>query len=249
MKMRALLILALAAPLAAHAEPELKGSPTELEAYLEGPKQKVTIQGTAETKVPAERATVRLLIKTEDDSLSDSLKKNQKVRGEIADEIEKAGIRAGAIHGARFASTPQRGWLTDKIRNYTVENEIQIAVTNEVEYQAVAAVLDDHKEAAFGGVKFEVQRPLDHKRNALRDACTAVSEKAKVFEETLGVKLKPVTFTENTSGPGQPVPYAAGMKASANIAQVYDEYSPGPSQFDELVFNATVTVTYEVVTP
>ena len=58
-------VVALLTLARASAEPELKGSPAELTGYLAGLAKLVTVAGEAEIKVPADRATVSLRVRTE----------------------------------------------------------------------------------------------------------------------------------------------------------------------------------------
>src|SRR5580698_8194282 len=60
-----------------HADPELRGSPYELEKFLSGVPKLVTITGESEIKLPADRAVVTLEISTESKYLQDALKSNQ----------------------------------------------------------------------------------------------------------------------------------------------------------------------------
>jgi len=59
-----------------NAEPELKGSPTELALYLAGLPKTVAVTGESEVKVQADRAVVSLKVTTENRSLQDALRLN-----------------------------------------------------------------------------------------------------------------------------------------------------------------------------
>src|SRR5690242_12996660 len=54
-----------------HAEPELKGTPSELGNYLNTIPKTVLVTGEAEVKVPADRALVTLRVRTENHSLQE----------------------------------------------------------------------------------------------------------------------------------------------------------------------------------
>ena len=81
-KIAALLICGLVS-FQLHAEPELRGSPYELEKFLSGVPKMVSITGESEIKLPADRAVVMLEISTESKYLQDALKSNQVVRAKL----------------------------------------------------------------------------------------------------------------------------------------------------------------------
>jgi uncharacterized protein YggE len=89
MKIHILLsIVAMSLTVTARAEPELKGTPSELSRYLkdvpmrEAPRI-VSITGEAEVRVPAEQAVVTLKVTTENKSLHEALRLNQEARGKV----------------------------------------------------------------------------------------------------------------------------------------------------------------------
>src|SRR6266446_10379175 len=61
------------------AEPEVKGSPAELTAYLAGVPKLVSISGEAELKLPADRALISLKVVTENKSLQEASRANPAV--------------------------------------------------------------------------------------------------------------------------------------------------------------------------
>ena len=63
-------LLLLLLPVAAHSQPELKGSPEELRHFLHPTERTVSIQGQAEEKAYSDQAIISLVITTEDRLLS-----------------------------------------------------------------------------------------------------------------------------------------------------------------------------------
>src|ERR1041385_4920668 len=92
------------------AEPELKGSPAELAAYLAGLPKIVSVAGEAEVKVPADRASLMLKVTTESKSLQDALRANQEVRAKMISLLIERGIAPEKVQSSRFSSTPKH-WV------------------------------------------------------------------------------------------------------------------------------------------
>src|SRR5258706_10016316 len=113
--MRKILFLFLVAACPAiYAEPELKGSPNELENYFNRIPKTVVVSGESEIKVPADKAIVNLGVTTENKSLKEALRLNQQVRTNILPALKNTGIPLERIQQSKFSSTPRFGMFGDK---------------------------------------------------------------------------------------------------------------------------------------
>jgi uncharacterized protein YggE len=140
----ALLILFCAALV--FAEPEIKGTPSELSNYLKEIPKHVTLSGKSEVKVQADQAVVEISVKTEDDSLETALKQNQNLRAKIVKSLKNAGIPADKIAASRFSSTPQYGFFGKRPSSYEVANLMKITISDEKGFQEVAKIVDTYRE-------------------------------------------------------------------------------------------------------
>ena len=179
------LLVSLARP--ALAEPELKGSPSELAEYLKNVPKTVTVTGESEVKVEADKATVSLRVRTENKSFQESLRLNQGVRSKVIAFLNERGVMPDKIQAAKLSSMPKYGVFSDKIKTYTVENVLKITVRDEKEFQAVASAADGWPEVHYDGAEFEHSNKQEMKMKALRQACENASARKKVFEDALGV--------------------------------------------------------------
>lgn len=231
------------------AEPEIKGTPKELAAWLDGVAKPVTFSGEAEIKAPADQATVRLIVHTESKGLEDALRKNQEIRGKIVAELKKNGIPADAVEVSKFSSTPKFGFFGDKAKSYTVENFVTIRVQKESEFQSVAAIVDAWPEVRYDGIQFEQTAKEAFKLKALKQACDRALEKKALFEQALGVRLRPRTFSESatqtpvSATPRKDLELISGL-SSASFSRTPVE--AGPASFGEVIFKASVTVEFIV---
>ena len=259
LKFIALTFLSLVA-VGGHAEPELKGSPAELSAYLVSVPKTVSIAGESELKVPADRALISLNIVTENKSLQDASRANQELRARILHTLEERGLPPERIKASKFSSTPKYGVFKEKAKSYRIESIIQITAHDEKEFQAVASIVDSLAEVRYESVAFEHSDKDGLKIKALTQAIEKANARKKLYEEKLGVKLMPKSFYEGGLVPiPQPLrgDYVAGKSVyPASVTSLPGRAAaPGfdgvaveemSASFNELVFTARVTVEYTV---
>src|SRR5262245_52067610 len=178
------------------AEPELKGSPAELAAYLSGLPRIVSVAGESEVKVPADRASLMLKVTTESKSLTDALRLNQEVRTKMTAALKERGIAADKVQSSRFSSTPKHWVFSDKARSYRIENVVKVSVQDDQEFNAAAQLMDRFPEVQYTGVEFEHSDKEGLKKKALAEALDNATERKRVFEERLGVRLLPRSFSQ-----------------------------------------------------
>lgn len=238
------------------AEPELKGTATELAKYLREVPKTTTLSGTAEVRVPAHRAVVNLKLTSEDRSLQEALRTNHQLRRTVSDQLKKRGIPEERIAAAKFSSTPRPGIFTEKARSFKIENLIRVTVMDESEFNGIAAVVDAASEVQFAGVEFEYADKEASKEKALAQACDKVNLKKSLYEEKFGVRLVPVSFREgdvfasdaaardaySRKGVGY---FSAGVSEPSSVGVPVPAADSG--SFGEIIYTARVAVEYSVV--
>ncbi len=267
--MKLLMILStmfLTALQALSAEPEIKGSPTELANYLSGLPQAVLVTGEGEIKLPADRAVISLKVTTENKSLAEALRANDEVRGRVASYLKERGLGPERIKAAKFSSTPKYGVFSEKVKGHRVENLIKVTAHDDKEFQSVAGVPDKFSEVIYTGVEFEQSNKDSLKMQATVQACNDAEERKKVFEKQLGIKLVPRRFFERGgiepnynamfqaqggSPPSTTIssPFAHSLQRPTRLPGYGDAVpvaapAESVSEFGELVFKVYVTVEY-----
>jgi len=242
----------------ANAQPELKGTANDLAQYLNNVPRTVAVTGEAELKKTADRALLFLRVVTENKSLQEASRVNQEIRSKMLRTLAERGMPADRVQASKFSSTPKYGMFGEKAKSYRVENVIKIAANDEKEFQAVAGLVDALPEVRYDGIEFEHSNKEEMKQKALEQAIDKATEKKRLYETKLGVKLTPKGFAEAN----------AGVLAMAEARKVYGSVSyraksegvtslPGPvgdpgdggampNSFAELVYKAQVTVEYAV---
>jgi len=248
---------------AASAEPEIKGTVSELSNFITTVPKTVMVTGEAEVRVPARRAVVSLKVVTENKSLQAAMRANLELRNKLTDYLKKQGISDENITASKFSSTPKFGMFSDKAKSYQVENEVRVSVQDENEFQAAAGVVDKWSEVQFDGVEFQYADKEAQKQNAIAKACDNARERKKIYEDKLGLKLEPVAFNEGQFGARNLVPriqpnsaaplaynwylgqtvLAAGLPASSADVGTTEL----TTSFGEMVYTARVAVQYTVM--
>lgn len=240
-----------------HAEPELKGTATELAAYLAGVPQTASLTGEAELKVPADRAALALKVVTESRSLLDASRANQEIRARMLRTLAQQGVPNERVKASRFSSTPRYGAFREKAKSYRVENVVRITAHDEQEFQTVAQLVDGIAEVRYDSVEFEHSDKDALKARVLAQAIDKVSERKQLYEARLGVRLVPKRFQEGVAPPPPPMPAAFAIQKALTSTGAAPGPSPGwagevqgdsewPTSFAELVYRAQVTVEYAV---
>jgi uncharacterized protein YggE len=251
-----ILVLASLTTAGLSAEPELRGSPTDLTGYLAGLPRMVSVTGESEVKLPADRAMATLKISTENKSLQEALRLNQELRGKLIAALKELGLAADQIQAARFASTQKHGVFTEKAKSYRLDSFLKVTVRDEKEFQAVAGTVDRWAELHFLGIEFEHSNKEALKAKAVDQACDNAAERKKAFEDKLGVKLVAKRFSGGIVPPLVPAKQGYGSGYASSLSVVRESASPSPadgnaieeagSLFGELIYTARITVEYAV---
>jgi len=123
------------------AEPEVKGTPVELTAYLTGIPRLVSVTGEAEVRIPAKRALLTLTVITEYRSLQEALRANADLRAKVTSHLKQQGIPADRVQSSKFSSTPKFGIFGEKAKSYRVENLMRVSVQDEKELRSAASAV------------------------------------------------------------------------------------------------------------
>jgi uncharacterized protein YggE len=245
MRLQTVFSLLLISTFPLFAEVQLNGNPQELTAHLSTIPETVVIEGKAERKLPADRAVIQLKVSTENKSMDAALSANRLLREEITTKLLAAGLTTNRIQAAQFSSTPESGFFSDKVRSYKVQNAMKATVVNEAEFRAVAALVDAHNEITYANTEFELSTKKEVEQQLLAEACQDATTKKAIYETGLNVTLTPVRFQNGTVHLFQPRARMQKM-ASFSVAEVSDVSTAPPVQFDEMVFDASITVEYRL---
>lgn len=238
-------------------EPEPKGTPSELTAYLRGLQRSIILtELTGESKVEAQadKVIVEISINTENSSLETCLKSNQETSETIISELIEAGIPADKINAESFSSTPRYGPSGNKPSKYKARNLVKITVTSKVDFQEIAKIVDGYSEVEYLGLTFKHSKENDFKKQAADQATDDLMKKKAEYEKRFNVTLALRSFSEQITVPQAPQTYDYDKKASSDgISPRSGEKSKSAAlteetafPFCELVFTAKVSGEFEL---
>lgn len=239
------------------AAPELKGNPEDLRGFLHPHSRMVSISEKAEETAYSDIALVHLVVTTEKDLLSKSLKANTDLRQTMTQQLMGSGIAADQINTSKFSSSPQYGWFGKKPDSHKVVNRMVVRITSEQHLQLIADMSDKHEEVVVSDTTFEHSQEDVFKARVKKQALQKVMLQKAFYETALGIKLKPVAFRDSP----MPLLPTAGAQMVEEVMIVdkreSDSYmmsktrsAPEPvhrsNSFDEVKYGAQVTVEFEV---
>ena len=238
--------------------PELKGRPEELKKFLHPNEIIVSVSASAEETAYSDKATINLIVTTEKDSLSESMKSNSSLREIIRTYLIERGVKDEKINNSKFSSSPQYGWFGKKPTSYKIVNRVAIVIVDESHLQDLAELSDRYEEIVLSGVTYEHSKNEEFSLKVKEQALAKIMNKKAYYEKSLGMVLTPVKFYENhvdleaTEGAGMlEEVVVTGIRAdkSEYSSRKVNYSPPRNSSFDEVKYSANITVDFRVSSP
>lgn len=236
-------------PVLGVAAPELSGSPGELSHYLLDQKKIINVHGEAELKIETDTAIVAITVKTKANRLERALEQNETIRNDLRQTLLQTGIGKENIKASKFSSTPNYSWYKDKPSSYEVNNEVKISIHNETQLQAIAKLVDEHKEVFLGATEHLDSNEQQNKLKVLETALENIQDKRELYEKKLGMQLKPVRISNQNIYREIHQPRARVLKQQLNAISAAPESMDAGStsrSFDSVVYKAHTTVEFLV---
>ncbi|UTW46322.1 SIMPL domain-containing protein [bacterium SCSIO 12696] len=229
---------------------ELKGTPEELKRYFYPNKVTVTLHGYAERVVQSDTATVSIIVSTEAKEMRGALAENSRIRQQVIATLVNSGIAKNDIQTASFSTSPEIGYFSKRPTSYNSVNKINVAVTTEQQFSAVASLVDEFKSVSLGEIKYKHSKKKELNRELVSEALADVIAKKVIYEEQLGIKLKVYDIGSLTNrnryesdGIDEEI-VVTGLRRSS-----YSQKSstPEPLSFGELNYSTHRSVTFEII--
>lgn len=260
MKWMLTMLVAACVARGAGAAPTMSGTADEIAAQLKAMPGRITLRGECERKVEADCANVVVLISNSEKSLRPALQKNQATRAEILAALERDGIPTGRVHMTRFSSAPRTGFFSGKAKAFDIESRMLVEATSEKDILAVASFMEGRTDVALVSISFENTQQEAIGKEVLSRALSRVDELKSVYEKQLGARLvvravgpqdhgRPVEPALRRHTVGKEVSGMAQALSSPELGAVIhalEQAPPDLSQFDQVVYRATVDVTFDV---
>ncbi len=176
------------------AQTKLEGTSDELSQFLNGVTKTAVIQGQAKIKAQADNIILHLSVKSEDKLLETAITKNESMRNQLARKLQKVGIEKDKIAMSSFSWVPEEGYWSDK---YKLDNIVNVIIDHTNQFQHIAAIVDQYKDIEYRGMSMEHTESETFKLNALTQACKNAQLQKVIYEESLGIKLTPISFSRS----------------------------------------------------
>ena len=252
-------LLAIIFAATVHSAPELKGNPDELKRFLYPDSTRVTITETAKEKAYSDKAIINLVIETEEDKMSDAIRKNTELRLKVSKLLTEAEISPDNIKTSKFSTSPQFGWFGDEPDSYQIINRMAVSIFREKHFYLLASFSDSYKEISLSTKEFEHTQKEKFEASVKKKALEKVMAQKAFYETQLGLVLKPVAFRDFDvvqSGTRSArdletkiVVTGSRIKRSRAKSSSYAEevQASVPQTFDEVEYKATISVEFEVL--
>jgi uncharacterized protein YggE len=240
----------IAAP--ASAEPELKGSPAELQRFLRTASHSVTLEGHAKQTVQADVGHVIVIVHTQGKDLTGAIIANGQRREALAKSLLSQGIDPKAIRTEKFSTSPQFGWFGKTPTSYEVVNRLNVDVADERQVTIVTAAANGSPDLSIGVISFEYSKQRELEEQVRRAAFDDALAKKSFYEQRLGAKLVPSDFSFSDLS-ARSTPGAAALEeivVTGSRRSASDSYNsntaPTPPSFDEKEYEVTASVTFAI---
>jgi len=247
MKIYPFFMLLFVVPQLCMAEPEIKGTPSELTQYLKELPQTVEMRGEASLELQSDNGIIQISVTTKNSSLEKSLKENQSIRNDIFGQLISGGIKKESIKGSKYSSTPEYGMWSDKPKEYRIDNIVKISIEKEADFQLIGKIVDANKRVQYLGIEFQHEDKESIKRQLTKLVLANLESKVKIYENALKVKLRPKSFIENISLAPEPITVTKRLLSKkAAISSFSKSESYVDTSYDSTKFYGTITVEYYI---
>jgi len=233
------------------AEPELKGTATELRQFLRTGNREVMLTGYSKQTVQADVGHVTVVVHAQAKDLTAAIAANMQRRETMTQALLSQGIDAKAIHAQKFSSSPQFGWFGKTPSSFEVNNKLTVDVSDERQLMIVTATGTNPPDLTIGEIKFEYSKQRELEEQARRAAFDDALAKKAFYEQRLGATLRPVSFqfsdlSARGVGGGQLEEIVVTGMRRNSLGASPSEADYAPPGFDEQKYEVSVTVTFAV---
>src|SRR4051794_35023205 len=190
----------------------------------EAPSPTISVTGEASVSVPPDVAQIDAGVSTEAKTAREASEANNAAMGKVLLALKGAGVEEKDFQTSRLALQPQYApnrTGPGAVVGYRASNRVTIKVRDLTKIAATIDLLVAAGANELGGINFMVSTASKLLDEAREQAIADARRKAEIYAKTAGVTLgSPVSIAEEgTPGPAPFRKMAAGMTASAPVAQ------------------------------
>jgi uncharacterized protein YggE len=185
----------------ASAEVTLQGSPEETKAYLSKTQTQVTLKGRASSVVEAGEIKAHVAVLSDAPTPGTVLALHEDQKKMLLAKLQAIGIQRGQVTVPKFATlTPRYGTSGDQAIGHRAESTLTIELSDQKQYVDLLGVLDKAREARLDHLSYDHAQLTNLQKQILTNALKKVMTRKEIYEQSLGVTLRPVSFNEEDMG-------------------------------------------------
>jgi uncharacterized protein YggE len=163
----------------------------------------VSVAGTGEVKLPADRATLRLSVQAQAPTGAEaSAQLEQRVRA-VTDSLRRVGVAADSVRPSSIVVSAS-GEMPINVRRpneYTARVELRVPVSRLADMHAIIGAAFAAGATALVGATFESSRAEEARTTALRQAFANARQSAEVLASASGRRLGEIVNMGTAVGP------------------------------------------------
>lgn len=243
-----LLSMTILLSVAAAAEPELKGTPSQLRQHLHSLPGQVVLKAYTERRVSADQAIVSLRITTSHRHLQAAMDANNSQRQQILQELQAVGLDVHAAGTSSFASTPIDSWLGN-VKEYKVASNLRLPIDSDKHLRQIAGLVDTLESVSLGSIEYQLSSQEALKLELLEEAFSKLQQQEEIYEQSLHVQLLPRTVQHQTQQrkPDTAFDEPIITTTSGGMVKVQPAMPPSHTSFQQVLISVTVTTTFDLL--
>jgi uncharacterized protein YggE len=198
MKPVVFLIMFLSLQCLTFAEVTVQGQPDDARAFLLKGEARVTLHGQASTTIEATEVHASVQVTGEGANYSAAIDSHEDQKEKLIKRLEAVGIPRGQVKAPKFATVNSKiSAGSGSVIGYTAEGILVILLQEQKQYVELLGILDQVRQAKLVDLTYNHTLLTDIHKQILANACKSVMNRKEVYEQNLGVTLRPISFTED----------------------------------------------------
>jgi len=174
----------------------IEGSPDEATAFLLKGEPRVSLRGSASTVVEATTVNLSIIITADAPTSAMAAGLIDQKTTELLDKLKAAGIERGQMKVPKFTTITPRYGNSENVKGYSASSSLTAELSEQKQYLDLIAVTDRISGVSIADLQYDHSQLANIHKTILANACKRVLTRKEIYEQNLGVTLRPISFTE-----------------------------------------------------
>ncbi|WP_077621646.1 SIMPL domain-containing protein [Sediminibacillus massiliensis] len=170
-----------------------------MRAQEKDPPGKMRMEGSAQTLLQVDIATLQLGVLTVGDELTQVRLENSEQTGQVIQSLLNLGIEEANIQTAAYHIHPVYDFVDNiqVFRGYEVTHMLSVKVVDIEQVGSAVDIAVQHGANQISGIQFGVSEPMAYYRQLLNEAMDNASTKARALAQSMNLQLNPIPVKIN----------------------------------------------------